>query len=82
VGLAFQIADDLLDVTSSASAMGKPVGADAAAGRPTFPVVVGPEASRRLAESKVEQAVAAIATLEPEPGPLQALARYAVERKR
>jgi geranylgeranyl diphosphate synthase type II len=81
VGLAFQIADDVLDVTSSAEAMGKPVGADAEAGRFTFPAVLGMEASRRMAADKVAEAVDAVRLLEGEDGPLAALARYTVERK-
>ncbi len=81
VGLAFQIADDLLDVTSSPEAMGKPTGADAAAGRFTFPAVIGLEESRRRAHATVEQAISAVRQLEPSPGPLAALARYTVERK-
>jgi geranylgeranyl diphosphate synthase type II len=80
VGLAFQIADDLLDVTSSAEAMGKPTGADAAAGRHTFPAVLGVEASRARATALVEEALGAVRALEPVPGPLAALARYSVER--
>jgi len=80
VGLAFQIADDLLDVTSSSEAMGKPTGADAAAGRHTFPAVLGLEASRVRARTLVEEALATVRPLEPVPGPLAALARYSVER--
>jgi geranylgeranyl diphosphate synthase type II len=81
VGLGFQIADDILDVTASAEAMGKPTGADAAAGRHTFPAVVGLERSRALASEQVQRAIAAIARLEPVEGPLAALARYSVDRK-
>ena len=81
VGLAFQIADDVLDVTASPEQLGKPAGADAAAGRFTFPAVVGLEASKRLAEEKVAQAMAAVRPLEGADGPLAALARYSVERK-
>jgi len=80
VGLAFQIADDLLDVTASSEAMGKPTGADAAAGRHTFPAVLGVEASAVRARALVEEALAAVRSLEPVPGPLAALARYSVER--
>ncbi|HZJ53620.1 MAG TPA: farnesyl diphosphate synthase [Myxococcaceae bacterium] len=80
VGLAFQIADDLLDVTSSSEALGKPTGADAAAGRHTYPAVLGLEASRVRARALVDEALAAVRSLEPVPGPLAALARYTVER--
>ena len=80
VGLAFQIADDILDVTASASAMGKPTGADAAAGRHTFPAVVGLEQARALAAGHVARALAAVSALEGADGPLAALARYSVER--
>jgi geranylgeranyl diphosphate synthase type II len=80
VGLAFQIADDVLDVTGDASSMGKPVGADAAAGRFTFPAVLGLEESKQLAARKVAEAIDAVKTLEPKEGPLAALARYSVER--
>ena len=80
VGLAFQIADDILDVTASAEAMGKPTGADAAAGRHTFPAVVGLEASRALAKDHVQRALTAAAALEGADGPLAALARYSIER--
>lgn len=80
VGLAFQIADDLLDVTATPQQLGKPTGADAAAGRHTFPAVVGLDRSRRLMAEQVALASAAVAQLEPEPGPLAALARFAAER--
>lgn len=80
VGLAFQIADDILDVTASAATMGKPTGADAAAGRHTFPAVVGLEAARTLAAGHVSRALNAVRELEGGDGPLAALARYSVER--
>jgi geranylgeranyl diphosphate synthase type II len=81
VGLAFQIADDVLDVTASPDVLGKPVGADREAGRHTYPAVLGLEASATRARHLVDEAVVAVAELEPTPGPLQALARYSVERK-
>lgn len=80
LGLAFQIADDVLDVTSSPEQLGKPAQADAAAGRFTFPAVVGLDASRRMARELVARAIEAVATIEPEPGPLRALATWTVER--
>jgi len=80
VGLAFQIADDVLDVTASAAALGKPTGADAAAGRVTFPGLMGVDRARALAREQVDAAVAAVRGLEPQPGPLAALAAFALER--
>lgn len=80
VGLAFQIADDILDVTASAAQMGKPTGADAEAGRHTFPAVVGLTQARELAKSHVARALAAVRGLEGDDGPLAALARYSIER--
>jgi geranylgeranyl diphosphate synthase, type II len=80
IGLAFQIADDILDVTGTAEEMGKPVKADAAAGRHTYPAVIGLEASWMLAERKVAEAVAAVEPLEGPGGPLAVLARYVLER--
>ena len=81
VGLAFQIADDVLDVTASAEAMGKPTGADAAAGRATYPALLGLEGAKAMALAEVEKALVAVRPLEPSPDLLAALARYAVERR-
>jgi geranylgeranyl diphosphate synthase type II len=81
VGLAFQIADDVLDVTASAEALGKPAGADAAAGRVTFPGLLGVDRARALAREQVDAALAAVRSLEPQPGPLAALAAFALERR-
>lgn len=55
-GLAFQIVDDLLDVSSTAEQMGKPTGVDAGKGKRTYPAVLGVEASRARATSLVERA--------------------------
>lgn len=60
LGLAFQIIDDILDVTSNADAMGKPVGADAANAKMTYPALFGVEASRAKANEHTAEAVAAI----------------------
>jgi geranylgeranyl diphosphate synthase type II len=80
IGLAFQIADDILDVMGNSKEMGKPVQADAAAGRHTYPAVIGLEASWMLAERKVAEAVSAVEPLEGAGGPLSVIARYVLER--
>lgn len=81
VGLAFQIADDCLDVTSSPEVLGKPAGADAASGRATFPAVLGLQASLELAREWIDRAQAAVAPFEGAGGPLAALASYTVDRR-
>jgi len=80
VGLAFQIVDDILDVTAEPNKLGKPTQRDQAKGRFTFPKVSGMPRSRSLANERVAMALAAISRIEPNPGPLTALARYSVER--
>ncbi len=60
LGLAFQIIDDILDVESSSSALGKTAGKDAAAGKPTYPSLYGLDESRRRAAACVARAQAAL----------------------
>jgi geranylgeranyl diphosphate synthase type II len=81
LGLAFQIADDVLDVVGGAAQLGKSPGKDAAARKITAPAVHGLEASRRLAVRHAEAAAAQLATWKGSE-PLQALARYCVQRAR
>lgn len=80
VGLAFQIADDLLDATVSPGESGKPSGQDAANERHTFLTVKGEKASRDMAHQLVRSAIEAICVFEPHGGPLTSLAAYCVER--
>lgn len=82
LGLAFQIADDLLDVTGTLATMGKRTGKDEAAGKQTMPRAVGRSESERIAAQRVEQAVAALAPFGSAGARLAALARYAIERTR
>ncbi len=81
VGLAFQIADDLLDVTSTAEDMGKAVGKDAQAGKQTYPACVGISESRRVGLAAVEAAEAALTRFGPQAQDLAELARFCMDRK-
>ncbi len=62
LGLAFQIVDDVLDVESSNEALGKTVGKDAAAGKPTYPSLYGLEQSKQLAADCIRRAKASLAS--------------------
>jgi len=80
LGLAFQIADDLLDVQGDAAAVGKRVGKDHERGKMTFPSVLGVDESRRQARQLIDEACEALSSFGPLAEPLVALAHYVVER--
>ncbi|NIP87145.1 MAG: polyprenyl synthetase family protein [Planctomycetales bacterium] len=82
LGLAFQIADDLLDVSGRQEVTGKRVGKDIMRGKLTYPGVLGPRESRRRAAATIDQACAALAPLGDRAGNLVALARFVGERDR
>lgn len=80
LGLAFQIADDLLDVTSSSQQTGKDTGKDAAAGKATFVSLLGVERARDQAHRLAEQAIQHLDSFGPAAEKLRAVARFVVER--
>jgi len=82
VGLAFQIVDDILDVTQTSEQLGKTAGKDMAAEKVTFPSLYGLEESQRRADTLVEAAFAALQTFGERAATLKALARYLVERQK
>jgi len=80
LGEAFQIADDLLDLTAGAERLGKTAGKDAAARKQTYPACVGAAASRAAADAAVTSAVAELAPFGPAADDLRELAAYVVVR--
>jgi geranylgeranyl diphosphate synthase type II len=81
IGLAFQIADDILDVTQTSEQLGKTAGKDQAASKATYPAIHGLQASEKKARELVEEAVAVVSTIGGDAQVLAAIARFIVERK-
>jgi geranylgeranyl diphosphate synthase, type II len=81
VGLAFQIADDVLDVTAATETLGKTAGKDAQTHKATYPSLHGVEGARALAREREREAVDALAAAGLRSPSLEALARYVVERQ-
>ena len=82
IGLAFQIIDDILDVTASSDVLGKTAGKDLIADKTTYPKLLGLEESRRRAELLVSEAKAALEPWSASAAPLLALADYITSRDR
>ena len=81
LGLAFQVIDDILDVTQTSEKLGKSAGKDAAAHKATYPSVLGLEKSRAEAARLTRQAHAALRPLGKKAKTLRALANYLLERE-
>jgi geranylgeranyl diphosphate synthase type II len=79
-GLAFQIVDDILDMTQSSEELGKTAGKDTASVKATWPAVYGIEQSRRDADQLIADAFAAVEPFGPAADPLKSLAQYLVDR--
>lgn len=82
IGLAFQIADDIMDVEGDEALAGKALHKDDAAGKATFVTLMGLERAREQATALVEQAIGHLAGFGEEAALLRAIARYVVERDR
>ena len=80
IGLAFQISDDLLDLTGDPAKLGKEVGADQAHGKMTYPAAAGLAAARQAGEDLVREAAELARSLGPAAEPLAELALYIMER--
>ena len=81
VGLAFQIVDDLLDVTGDEAALGKKVGKDAAAGKATFVAALGVDGARGEARKLIDRAIARLDGFGAEAEPLRAFGTFVLERR-
>ena len=80
IGLAFQIVDDVLDITSTSETLGKSVGKDVAAQKATYPSLWGLEESQRRAEDLIAEAIAALEVFGEAAEPLNAIAQYITAR--
>jgi geranylgeranyl diphosphate synthase type II len=82
IGLAFQIVDDVLDVTQTSEQLGKTAGKDTASEKATYPALFGIEESERKADALVNEALAELDTFDKRGETLRELARFLVERKK
>jgi geranylgeranyl diphosphate synthase type II len=82
IGLAFQIVDDVLDVTQTSEQLGKTAGKDTAAEKVTYPALFGIDESLRKADQLVKEAFGALDSFGERAEPLKELARFLVERKK
>lgn len=81
IGLAFQVQDDILDVESETSVLGKQQGADAARDKPTYPALLGLQGAHDLADELRDQAIAALQSFNADADRLRQVANYIVKRQ-
>jgi len=82
VGLAFQVIDDILDVTQTSEQLGKTAGKDVAVQKATYPAIVGLERSRKIAENLTAKAFAALKVFKGKAIALEALAEFLLKREK
>lgn len=81
IGLAFQIIDDILDITATQEELGKTAGKDLDAQKATYPSLLGIEGSKQEAQRLIDGAIALLADYGDKAEPLRAIAKYIVNRK-
>jgi len=81
IGLAFQIVDDILDITSTTEELGKDVGSDEERGKATYPAVYGLDESHQKAELLIEEALEIISVYGKTAEPCREIAKFIIERK-
>lgn len=82
IGLAFQIADDVLDVEGEEEKLGKPVGQDESKGRCTYPALMGVTRAKKEATVLVEEALTEIKPFGPEADPIRQIAMFIIDREK
>jgi len=80
IGLAFQVQDDILDITADTATLGKQQGADIARDKPTYPALLGLDGARHKAQALHNEAIAALGIFSESAEPLRQLSRYIIER--
>ena len=80
IGLAFQVTDDILNVTGDAAVMGKAVGTDTHRGKNTYPSLLGLAQAKALSENLIVQAIEALDIFDARANPLRAIAGYIISR--
>jgi geranylgeranyl diphosphate synthase type II len=81
IGLAFQIADDILDIEGNRELMGKDTGVDQVMKKVTYPSVLGMDHSREQGYKLIREALSAISLLDGRAEPLREMARYIIDRQ-
>ncbi len=81
IGLAFQVADDLLDIEGDAAMMGKETGGDVRQKKATFPALLGIDATRDLSRSLLKNSLEALSSFGKEADPLRGIANFMIERR-
>jgi len=81
VGLAFQIRDDILDIESDTTTLGKPQGSDLAGNKPTYPALVGMDEAKHMARDLHQEALDSLAPLGDAGQPLRDIAEYIINRR-
>lgn len=82
IGLAFQVADDILDVEGDSEEMGKTVGADEQKNKNTYPSIYGLERSKEIQKMLIREAVSSLNKFGSKAEPLRSIAQYIIERRK
>lgn len=82
IGLAFQIADDVLNLTGTREELGKDANTDAERGKQTYPSFYGLEGAKKLAQECADRAIGRLSSFDDKADPLRGIAQYIVSRRK